>query len=64
MGVIRLKSGKCNYISGGAAADDDHNSDCNDYETENMVEKYKGGSEDFMTNLPSPLLSSLLSPSH
>lgn len=35
MGIIRLKSGRWNYISGGAG--DDHQSDCNDYKLENML---------------------------
>lgn len=35
MGIIRLKSGRWNYMSGGA--DDNHQSECNDYELENML---------------------------
>lgn len=35
MGAIRVKSGRWNCVSGGA--DDDHKSDCNDYELKNML---------------------------
>lgn len=35
MGIIRLKSGRWNSVSGGAG--DNHQSDCNDYELENML---------------------------